>query len=144
MQINRPKIFAVGPLNVYLVELLYYFLQKGSPYTSDRRWEIWNVQRLHQLGARKVIFHGLGPLGCAPSQRVKSKNGECLKRVNEWVTQFNTRVRKLLVSLNSELPDAGLAYADIYTPVFDLIQKPRAYGVHFNHSHWTQEIFSTA
>lgn len=88
------------------------------------------MQKLHLLGARKVVFHGLGPLGCAPSQRVKSKKGECLKRVNDWVMQFNSRVRKLLQSLTSELPDAGLAYADIYTPVMDLIQKPQAYGIH--------------
>ncbi|RXH90657.1 hypothetical protein DVH24_035421 [Malus domestica] len=38
---------------------------------------------LYQLGARKMMFYGLGPLGCIPSHRVKSKRGQCLKRVNE-------------------------------------------------------------
>eukprot|EP00268_Persea_americana_P066164 TRINITY_DN8950_c0_g1_i1.p1 TRINITY_DN8950_c0_g1~~TRINITY_DN8950_c0_g1_i1.p1 ORF type:complete len:405 (-),score=61.35 TRINITY_DN8950_c0_g1_i1:197-1411(-) len=120
--------------NDYVNNYLVPFLSDGQQYTHDEFLELLastldqQLRKLHLLGARKVVFHGLGPLGCAPSQRVKSKKGECLKRVNDWVMQFNSRVRKLLQSLTSELPDAGLTYADIYTPVMDLIQKPQAYG----------------
>jgi len=75
-----------------------------------------------------MVFHGLAPLGCIPSQRVKSKDGQCLKTVNQWVREFNSRVQKLLVSLNSKLPGAQLAFADSYQVVMDLIVKPQAYG----------------
>ena len=91
------------------------------------------LQRLYGLGARKMVFHGLGPLGCIPSQRVKSKNGQCLKRVNQWVREFNSRVQKLLVSLNSKLPGAQLGFADSYQIVMDLIVNPQAYGNRTNH-----------
>lgn len=85
-------------------------------------------QRLYGLGARKMVFHGLGPLGCIPSQRVKSKNGECLHQVNQYVKQFNSRVAKLLVSLNAKLPGAQLSLADSYQIVMDLVVNPKAYG----------------
>ncbi|KAK6927836.1 GDSL lipase/esterase [Dillenia turbinata] len=84
--------------------------------------------RLHKLGARTLIFHGLGPLGCIPSQRVKSKKGECLKQVNLWMQQFNSRVNNLIVSLNRHLPNAQFAFADAYPAVLDLIQNPHTYG----------------
>ena len=85
-------------------------------------------QTIYKLGARKVIFHGLGPLGCIPSQRVKSKTGMCLKRVNEWVMEFNTRTKKLLEDLNKRLPGAKFAFADTYPAVLDLIDNPTRYG----------------
>lgn len=79
-----------------------------------------------------MVFHGLGPLGCIPSQRVKSKRGQCLKQVNEWVIQFNSRVQKLLDALNRNLYGAKLAFADTYSAVWDLIHNPTAYGKHSN------------
>ena len=86
------------------------------------------MQRLYQLDARKIVLHGIGPLGCVPSQRVKSKTGQCLKRVNEWVLEFNSKVKKLITSLNRRLPNATLLFADTYPAVFDLISHPTAYG----------------
>lgn len=85
-------------------------------------------QRLHTLGAQKIIFHGLGPLGCIPSQRVKSKQRECLHQVNDWVLVFNARVQKLLTSLNQRLPNARFTFADTYQAVLDLIKNPTNYG----------------
>ncbi|CAN1230654.1 GDSL esterase/lipase At5g37690 [Linum perenne] len=84
--------------------------------------------RLYQLGARKVVFHGLGPLGCIPSQRVKSKTGQCLNRVNEWVLEFNDRVKKLVATLNGRFPGSKLIFADTYGDVLDLINNPTSYG----------------
>lgn len=75
-----------------------------------------------------MVIHGLGPLGCIPSQRVKSKEGQCLKRVNEWVLEFNTNVQKLISSLNKQLPKSALLFADTYPAVSDLITNPTAYG----------------
>ena len=75
-----------------------------------------------------MIFHGLGPLGCIPSQRVKSKTGQCLKKVNEWVVEFNSKVKKLIVSLNGRLPSAKFMFADTYQDVYDLIEEPEVYG----------------
>lgn len=80
------------------------------------------------LGARKMVFHGLGPLGCIPSQRAKSKTHQCLRNVNEWVLQFNTKVQKLMNLLNLKLKNAQLAFADTYNDVLDLVDNPSKYG----------------
>lgn len=75
-----------------------------------------------------MVFHGVGPLGCIPSQRVKSRGGQCLKRVNEWIMEFNSRVQKLIHTLNHRLPNAKLTFADTYPLVLDLINNPTVYG----------------
>lgn len=75
-----------------------------------------------------MVIHGIGPLGCIPSQRVKSKQGECLKHVNEWILQFNSNIQKLINTLNHRLPNAKLIFADTYPLVLDLIDNPSTYG----------------
>lgn len=96
-------------------------------------FELECVKRLYLLGARKMVLHGLGPLGCIPSQRVKSKTGECLKRVNQWILEFNSSVQKLIASLHQRLPNAQLIFADTYPAVLDLIDNPRKYGKLYAH-----------
>ncbi|KAJ7964475.1 GDSL esterase/lipase family [Quillaja saponaria] len=121
--------------NDYVNNFLQPFLADGQQYTHDEFIELListldqQLTRLYQLGARKMIFHGLGPLGCIPSQRVKSKTGQCLKRVNEWILEFNSKVQKLIVSLNHRLPNAKLIFADTYPAVLDLIENPNTYGL---------------
>lgn len=60
-----------------------------------------------------MFFNGIGPLGCIPSQRVKSNHGICLKQVNMWVQEFNSKVQKLVKNLNWNLPSAQITFADI-------------------------------
>ncbi|XP_050226784.1 GDSL esterase/lipase At5g37690 [Mercurialis annua] len=120
--------------NDYVNNFLQPFLTDGQQYTHDEFLELListlhqQLTRLHQLGTRKMIFHGLGPLGCIPSQRVKSKKGQCLKGVNEWVLEFNSKVQNLISSLNQKLPNAKFLFADTYGDVLDLINNPTSYG----------------
>ncbi|KAL6225931.1 hypothetical protein ACLB2K_004779 [Fragaria x ananassa] len=120
--------------NDYVNNFLQPFLPDGQEYTHDDFVGLLigtleqQFQTLYQLDARKMIFHGLGPLGCIPSQRVKSKKGQCLEEVNLWVLDFNSKVEKLIASLNRRLPRADLTFADTYSDVLDLISNPTAYG----------------
>ncbi|CAL1356846.1 unnamed protein product [Linum trigynum] len=120
--------------NDYVNNFLQPFLADGQQYTHDEFLNLLTstldkqISRLYELGARKVVFHGLGPLGCIPSQRVKSKKGQCLNRVNEWVLEFNARVQKLISTLNGRFPGAKLMFADTYGDVLDLIENPTSYG----------------
>lgn len=131
---NKALYFIGLGSNDYVNNFLQPFLADGQQYTHDEFLELLlstldqQLTRLYKLGARKIVFHGLGPLGCIPSQRVKSKQGQCLHRVNEWVLVFNARVQKLLASLNQRLPTAGFAFADTYQAVLDLIDNPTNYG----------------
>ncbi|XP_057725654.1 GDSL esterase/lipase At5g37690 isoform X1 [Arachis stenosperma] len=120
--------------NDYVNNFLQPFLADGQQYTHDEFVELListldqQLSRLYQLGARKMVFHGVGPLGCIPSQRVKSRKGQCLKRVNEWILEFNSKVQKLLNTLNHRLPNSKLIFADTYPLVLDLINNPTTYG----------------
>ncbi|KAI3451291.1 hypothetical protein Pfo_007956 [Paulownia fortunei] len=120
--------------NDYVNNFLQPFLADGQQYTHEEFVELVistlgeQLTRLYQLGARKMVFHGLGPLGCIPSQRAKSSRGQCLGQVNLWVQQFNSKVQKLIATLNSHLPSSQLIFADTYQAVLDLIENPSAYG----------------
>ena len=87
------------------------------------------MQRLYGLGARKVAFNGLPPLGCIPSQRVKSATGECIAQVNSYAVQFNAAAKKLLDGMNAKLPGAQMALADCYSVVKELIDHPERNGM---------------
>ena len=86
------------------------------------------MQRLYGLGARKLAFNGLPPLGCIPSQRVKSATGECIAQVNSYAVQFNAAAKKLLDGMNAKLPGAQMALADCYSVVKELIDHPQRNG----------------
>ncbi|PHT99686.1 GDSL esterase/lipase [Capsicum chinense] len=132
--VNEAVYFIGMGSNDYVNNFLQPFLAAGQQYTHDEFVELLastlgeQFTRLHQLGARKIVFHGLGPLGCIPSQRVKSTRGICLKQVNLWVQQFNSKVKKLVDNLNKHLPYAQMTFADTYPLVLDLIENPKTYG----------------
>ncbi|OMP08917.1 Lipase, GDSL [Corchorus olitorius] len=131
---NEAMYFIGIGSNDYVNNYLQPFLADGQQYTHEEFVELLTstleqqFMRLYQLGARKILYHGLGPLGCIPSQRVKSKTGQCLKRVNDWVMEFNSKVQNLIKSLNKRLPSAQFMFADTYPAVLDLIINPRTYG----------------
>ncbi|XVF71390.1 hypothetical protein PTKIN_Ptkin12aG0033700 [Pterospermum kingtungense] len=131
---NEATYFIGMGSNDYVNNFLQPFLPDGQQYTHDEFVELLTSKlrqqflRLYQLGARKILYHGLGPLGCIPSQRVKSKNGQCLQRVNEWIMEFNSKVQILINSLNQRLPNSQMMFADTYPAVLDLINNPRVYG----------------
>ncbi|KAL2897381.1 hypothetical protein RDABS01_039164 [Bienertia sinuspersici] len=120
--------------NDYVNNYLQPFMLAGQQYSTDEFVDVLiatleqQLVKLHELGARKVIFHGLGPLGCIPSQRVKSRKGICLNQVNRMVQQFNGQVQSLVLQLNKRLTDAQFGFADTYQDVLDLITKPHLFG----------------
>lgn len=131
---NEAMYFIGIGSNDYVNNFLQPFLTDAQQYTPDEFVELListldqQLTRLYQLGARKMVFHGLGPLGCIPSQRVKSKKGQCLKQVNKWILQFNSNVQNLINTLNHRLPNAKLMFADTYPLVLELINNPSSYG----------------
>ncbi|WOK91927.1 GDSL esterase/lipase [Canna indica] len=140
-KLSNGAIFLVGlGSNDYINNFLQPVLADGHIYTLPEFENLLiaaldgQLTRLYHLGARKVVFHGLAPMGCIPSQRARAIDGQCLGFVNDYVLRFNSRVKNLLSALNSKLPGAQMTFADCYSLVLDLINNPELYGFKISHT----------
>ncbi|OIW02659.1 hypothetical protein TanjilG_29435 [Lupinus angustifolius] len=150
MHCNEAIYFIGIGSNDYINNYLQPFLADGQQYTPDEFGDLListldqQLTTLYQLGARKMVFNGLGPLGCIPSQRVKSKTGQCLKQVNIWIRKFNSKLQNLIMTLNNRLPSAKLIFADTYPSVLELIDNPTAYANVVLGDKFFSSLFSSA
>lgn len=87
------------------------------------------MQMLHSLGARRLVFIGLGPMGCIPLQRLLTSSGGCQEKSNRLAVSFNNGARRLLENLSSGLPNATFRYGDAYDLVLDVIHNPQKHGI---------------
>ncbi|KAK1431346.1 hypothetical protein QVD17_07803 [Tagetes erecta] len=88
------------------------------------------LQKLYNLGARRIGVFSIPPIGCLPSQRTL-KGGtlrECAERYNELAALFNTKLSREIEYLNHNLPFARMVYIDGYYLPLDIIQNPTKYG----------------
>ncbi|OAY79189.1 GDSL esterase/lipase [Ananas comosus] len=126
--------------NDYINNFLQPFMADGTIYTHNEFMVLLmttldrQLRRLYDLGARMISFDGLAPLGCIPSQRVRSGTGQCLEHVNQFALEFNSQAKKLLNGLNFKLPGAKMVLSDTYTVVMDLIENPQKYGFTTSHT----------
>ena len=90
------------------------------------------VQTLNDMGAKRIGFVGVPPLGCCPSQITLggSPSRECEPLRNQASELFNSKISKAIDQLNAERNVHGskFAYIDIYYNLLDLIQNPAFYG----------------
>uniref|UniRef100_A0A1D1ZGL7 GDSL esterase/lipase At5g55050 n=1 Tax=Anthurium amnicola TaxID=1678845 RepID=A0A1D1ZGL7_9ARAE len=86
------------------------------------------LMRIYNLGARKIVLVGTGPIGCCPSRRLQNKTGDCNVESNHGSIKYNEAVNSLLQGMKSELGDMTYSFFDTYTVVMEYIQKPATYG----------------
>lgn len=96
------------------------------------------VQRLYELGARKVLVMEIGPLGCIPTVARNPKrminllgnnnNGICDENANNIVSAFNKRLPFMIQKLSSTLHDSHFTVGSIYADSYDAIMSPSKYG----------------
>ncbi|XP_065880563.1 GDSL esterase/lipase EXL3-like [Euphorbia lathyris] len=88
------------------------------------------VKDLYNLGARRIGFFSVPPIGCVPSQRTLGGGlqRDCAENYNQAATLFNSKLSSTLNSLHSSLPNSRLVYIDIYYPLLNLIQNPHQFG----------------
>ncbi|OMP11728.1 Lipase, GDSL [Corchorus olitorius] len=129
-------IFFVGMgSNDYLNNYLMPNYQTKNQYNAQQYADLLvqqytrQLRTLYNLGARKFVIAGLGRMGCIPSILAQSTQGICSEEVNQLVLPFNTNVKAMLNSLNSNLPGARFIYIDIAHLFEDLITNSRTYGL---------------
>lgn len=91
------------------------------------------MQRLYELGARRVLVTGTGPLGCVPAELAQhSRNGECYAELQEAANLFNPQLVDLLGQLNSEIGSDVFISANAFAMNMDFIGNPEAYGIYMS------------
>ncbi|XAR67645.1 Triacylglycerol lipase [Bertholletia excelsa] len=87
------------------------------------------LQRLYDLGARRVIVTGTGPLGCVPAELgMRSRNGECAVELQRAAALFNPQLVQMIDQLNSKIGSHVFIAANTRQMANDFISNPRAYG----------------
>ncbi|KAK3015666.1 hypothetical protein RJ639_007503 [Escallonia herrerae] len=104
----------------FTIEAYQDFLQdKIQNFTKD----------LYNLGCRTIVVSGLPPIGCLPIQMTtKSIIRNCVRSQNYDSQLYNDKLMKVLPRLQASLPRSRILYADIYTPLMDMINNPGKYG----------------
>ncbi|KAL4295038.1 hypothetical protein AHAS_Ahas18G0288100 [Arachis hypogaea] len=121
-------------INNYLLSGLYSssFLYDPKTYADILIQQYkTQIQRLHDLGLRKFLLAGVGPLGCIPNQISKGlfPSGVCVDDVNAMVGIFNDRLRSLVDELNTQYSGSSIfVYGNTYAALTQIIQDPIAYG----------------
>jgi phospholipase/lecithinase/hemolysin len=92
------------------------------------------LRLLHGLGARRLTFFGLGPMGCIPLQRLLQRSSTaCQDSTNKLALSFNKQAGAVIERLSSSLPNATFQFGDVYDYFQDIINRPYMHG--FNNSH---------
>ncbi|XAR65816.1 Triacylglycerol lipase [Bertholletia excelsa] len=87
------------------------------------------LSRLYELGARRVLVTGTGPMGCVPAELAqRSRTGECVIELQRAASLFNPQLVQLINSLNSEIGAQVFVSANAFDMHMDFISNPRAYG----------------
>ncbi|KAL9677177.1 hypothetical protein QQ045_005405 [Rhodiola kirilowii] len=104
-----------------------YALEDYVPYIISEYRKI--LLRLVELGARKVLVTGTGPIGCVPAELAQhSTNGECVPELQQAAALFNTQLGQMINQLNSELGQPVFIGGNLNEMHFDLIDNPQQYG----------------
>ncbi|CAN6181690.1 unnamed protein product [Urochloa humidicola] len=85
----------------------------------------------HHLGARKIVFTGLGPFGCIPAERTLNlaDPGACNEGYNQLAMRFNAELKDAVRNLNDgDLVGAHVVYADTYNVLSAIVATPSRYG----------------
>lgn len=89
-------------------------------------------QRLYELGARRVLVTGTGPLGCVPAElAMRSTNGQCAPDLQRAAALYNPQLEQMLGELNSEYGDDIFIAVNTRQMTTDFISNPRAFGTSF-------------
>ncbi|KAK6124371.1 hypothetical protein DH2020_041864 [Rehmannia glutinosa] len=86
---------------------------------------------LLKLGARKIAFVGLPPIGCVPAVITLNSdnaliNRGCIERLSSVARDYNRLLQSKLTAMQTH--GANIIYVDIYTSVEEMIKKPQQFG----------------
>ena len=89
-------------------------------------------QKIYDLGARRVLVTGTGPLGCVPAElAMRGTNGGCSADLQRAATLYNPQLVQMIRGLNSKIGSDIFIAANTALMHNDFISNPQAYGMSF-------------
>ncbi|KAL6501196.1 hypothetical protein OROHE_025059 [Orobanche hederae] len=111
----------------YSIRSRQYALKDYVPFVISEYKKV--LQRLYELGPRRVIVTGTGPLGCVPAElALRSNNGECDEDLQKAASLFNPQLVQMLDQLNKDIGSNVFIAANTNQMHMDFISNPRQYG----------------
>ncbi|WOG87004.1 hypothetical protein DCAR_0206224 [Daucus carota subsp. sativus] len=87
------------------------------------------LRRLYELGSRRVLVTGTGPMGCVPAELAqRSRTGECAVELDRAANIFNPQLIQMINELNSEIGTTIFVAVNAVQMHMDFIHDPQAYG----------------
>lgn len=88
------------------------------------------MQELYRLGARRLVLLDILPVGCLPSQRAITANGECNDVGNYLSELFNSLLRaEMAKAVAASMPGMKYSIASLYNVFSDMIANPTLAGL---------------
>jgi len=88
------------------------------------------MQRLYELGGRRVLVTGTGPLGCVPAQlATRSRNGECVAELQEAAQIFNPLLVEMTRDINSQVGSEVFVAVNAFQMNMNFITDPQIFGL---------------
>ncbi|KAF7817775.1 GDSL esterase/lipase [Senna tora] len=87
------------------------------------------LRRVYDLGGRRVLVTGTGPMGCVPAElAMKSRNGDCDVELQRAASLYNPQLVDMIKTLNHDIGADVFVAANAYQMHMDFITHPQAYG----------------
>ncbi|KAM7526661.1 hypothetical protein LguiA_016563 [Lonicera macranthoides] len=104
-----------------------YSLKDYVPFIVSEYRKI--LMKLYELGARRVLVTGTGPMGCVPAELAQhSRNGECAAELQRASSLFNPQLTQMINQLNSKIRTTIFIAANTNIMHNDFISDPQAFG----------------
>ncbi|OMO65850.1 Lipase, GDSL [Corchorus olitorius] len=101
----------------------------NNTYTSNMTSAFrFQLTSLYNLDARKIAVANVPPIGCTPNLRDRFSTDDCVEGVNEFVNLYNTKLKKMLPKLTTNLSGSKFVYMDAYASIMEILQNYKSYG----------------
>ncbi|KAJ1265906.1 hypothetical protein BS78_08G109500 [Paspalum vaginatum] len=87
------------------------------------------INELYVLGARRLVLLDVLPVGCLPSQRATTADGECNGDGNYLAELFNSLLRAEMAKASVAMPGLNYSIASLYNVLSDMIADPAMAGL---------------
>ncbi|CAI8615632.1 unnamed protein product [Vicia faba] len=87
------------------------------------------LERLYDLGARRVLVTGTGPLGCVPAEMaMHGTDGGCSAELQRAATLYNPQLNHMVQGLNRKIGKDVFIAANTALMHSDFVNDPKAFG----------------